>query len=75
MQSNALSPRAVILMTKIKRELVLSGIDAETIERVGWDWPSFEQFCAQMELGSVQSELEKLSEEMGKRSASNQWGI
>ena len=76
MHSSALSPKAVILMTKIKRELILSGIKADVVAETGWDYDRIDDLCTKVNHQKALEDLALLCEEIeSKSSDDNSWRI
>ena len=74
MQSTALSPKAVMLMSKIKRQLVVSGVGADVVEGLDWSYEEFDNVCKQFSAEKTYADLDALSIEVHKAVAENTWG-
>jgi hypothetical protein len=75
MQNSALSPKAVMLMSKIKRQLVVSGVKADVVDGLDWSYEEFDNLCKQFHAEKTYADLKELSEEVHKEVAANMWGL
>lgn len=75
MQNTALSPKAVMIMSKIKRQLVVSGVEVDVVDGLDWSYEKFDNICKQFHAENTYADLEDLSEEVHKDVAANIWGL
>lgn len=75
MKHSTLTPRAVMLMTKIKRELVINGVDMRVIDGMKWEYRNFEQVCQRVPSVTIDVAFAELSAEIQREPGQETWRI
>ena len=73
MQSTALSPKAIMMMSRMKHQLVLEGVEADIVGEMDWDYQQFAAVCERYHLEVLNADLLELSKEVQKGSDENTW--
>ena len=75
MPNVALTPKAVMLMTRLKRQLILNGVGSSVVEEAEWSYVKLSDICVEYKLEGSESVLAEISKEVHTHVEANTWSM